>query len=85
MVKIRLALGGSKKRPFYYIVVTDSRNARDSKFIERIGFFNSMKSSSDKKLFINFERIQYWLNNGAQPSDRVCALIKKNNLFKIKK
>lgn len=77
MVRIRLALGGSKKSPFYYIVVTDSRNARDGKFIERIGFFNSIKSNSNYELYMNSDRIQFWLSKGAKPSNRVYSLMKK--------
>jgi len=77
MVSIRLSRGGAKKRPFYTIVVTDSRNRRDGRCIERIGFFNPIASGKDQRLNMNQERLQYWLNNGAQPSDRVVSLIKE--------
>lgn len=76
MVRIRLARGGHKKSPFYYIVVADSRSARDGRFIERIGFFKPITSGNHKKLHVNMERIEYWLHRGASPSDRVLKLIK---------
>lgn len=81
MVKVRLARGGSKKTPFYRIVVADSRNARDSRFIERIGFFNpiALKNNNNKKLYIHLERFKYWLAQGAKPSKRVFSLINKAN------
>lgn len=84
MVRIRLALGGSKKSPFYYVVVTDGRNSRDGNFIERIGFFNPVKFSVNKELYMNFDKVQYWLNKGAKPSGRVVSLMKKLNFFKNK-
>jgi small subunit ribosomal protein S16 len=77
MVTIRLTRGGAKKRPFYTVVVTDSRNRRDGRYIERIGFFNPIASGQDVRLSLNQERIQYWLSNGAQPSERVSSLIKE--------
>jgi len=77
MVVIRLSRGGSKKRPFYSVVVADSRNARDGRFIERIGFFNPIASGGEVPLQMNLERVDYWLGNGAQPSDRVNGLIKE--------
>lgn len=77
MVTIRLARGGAKKRPFYQLVVTDSRNARDGRFIERIGFFNPVAAGKAERLRVDTERLQYWLNNGAQPSERVAALVKE--------
>lgn len=76
MVTIRLARGGAKKRPFYSVVVTDSRNARDGRFIERVGFFNPVAAGKEEKLRINAERFQYWVAQGAQPSERVAALVK---------
>lgn len=76
MVTIRLSRGGSKKRPFYNIVVTDSRSSRDGRFIERVGFYNPVASGSGEGLRIEFDRIDYWTNNGAQISDRVAYLIK---------
>ncbi|KAB2930657.1 MAG: 30S ribosomal protein S16 [Candidatus Contendobacter sp.] len=77
MVTIRLSRGGAKKRPFYTVVVTDSRNRRDGRYIERIGFFNPIASGQDVRLSLNQERIQYWLGTGAQPSERVSSLIKE--------
>lgn len=79
MLKIRLARGGSKKTPFYRIVVTDSRNARDSRFIERIGFFDpiAFKKNNSKTLHMHLERFKYWLARGAKPSNRVFTLFNK--------
>lgn len=76
MVTIRLARGGSKKRPFYHLTVTDSRSARNGRFIERIGFFNPIARGQEVKLRIDSERLGYWLGNGAQVSERVGKLIK---------
>jgi small subunit ribosomal protein S16 len=77
MVVIRLARGGAKKRPFYNIVVTDSRNKRDGRFIERLGFFNPVASGKEEALRIDPQRASYWLAQGAQASDRVAQLIKQ--------
>ncbi len=76
MVTIRLARGGSKNRPFYHVVVTDSRNSRDGRYIERLGFFNPFARGNEETLRLNDERISYWRSVGAQPSDRVAKLIK---------
>ncbi|SEK67215.1 small subunit ribosomal protein S16 [Atopomonas hussainii] len=76
MVTIRLARGGSKKRPFYHLTVTDSRNARDGRFVERVGFFNPVASGAEERLSVNQERVSYWLSQGAQPSERVAQLLK---------
>ncbi len=76
MVSIRLARSGAKKRPFYHIVVTNSRSARDGRFIERVGFFNPVAQGAETKLEVNAERVGYWLSKGAQPSDRVDQLLK---------
>lgn len=76
MVTIRLSRGGAKKRPFYHIVVTDSRSSRDGRHIERLGFFNPIARGNDIKLRFNDERLNYWLSKGAQPSERVAQLIK---------
>jgi small subunit ribosomal protein S16 len=76
MVSIRLSRGGAKKRPFYHIVVTDSRNRRDGRFIERLGFFNPIASGKEEPLRLNLARANYWLSVGAQPSERVSKLIK---------
>ncbi len=76
MVTIRLARGGAKNRPFYHVIVTDSRNSRDGRYIERIGFFNPLARGNEEKLRLDSERVNYWKSNGAQPSDRVAKLIK---------
>ena len=77
MVSIRLSRGGAKKRPFYHIVVTDSRNRRDGRYIERLGFFNPVATGGESKLNIDLERAEYWLGEGARPSDRVVSLMKQ--------
>lgn len=76
MVKIRLSRAGAKKRPFYHIVVTDSRNSRDGRYIERLGFYNPIATGGDERLRVDQERIQHWVSHGAQTSDRVARLIK---------
>ena len=76
MVTIRLSRGGSKNRPFYQVVVTDSRNSRDGRYIERIGFFNPLARGNEERLRLDNERVAYWQSNGAQPCDRVARLIK---------
>ena len=76
MVKIRLSRGGSKKRPFYHIVATDSRNPRDGKYIERLGYFNPRARDNEDDIIIDSERLDYWKSVGAQISDRVLNLIK---------
>ena len=76
MVTIRLARGGAKKRPFYHIVVTDSRSRRDSRYIERLGYFNPMAKGQEVRLNLEDERIAHWLGQGAQPSERVAKLLK---------
>jgi len=76
MVKIRLARGGAKKQPFYHIVATDSRNSRDGRFIERLGFFNPVARGQDEKLRIDFDAVDAWLAKGAQMTDRVRDLLK---------
>ncbi len=76
MVSIRLARGGAKNHPFYHVVVTDSRNSRDGRYIERLGFFNPFATGGEEKLRLDIERIEYWKSNGAQPSERVAKLIK---------
>jgi len=77
MVTIRLARGGAKKRPFYHVVVTDSRNRRDGRYIERIGFFNPMAAGQEEKLRLDVARAEHWIAQGAQPSERVAKLIKQ--------
>lgn len=77
MVIIRLARGGSKKRPFYSINVCDSRCRRDGRFIERLGFYNPMASGQAVRLSINAERLAFWQGNGAQLSETVARLVKE--------
>jgi len=76
MVTIRLSRAGVKKRPFYHIVVTDSRKKRDGRPIERLGFFNPIATANEQRLNIDTARVEYWISNGAQPSDRVAKLLK---------
>jgi small subunit ribosomal protein S16 len=78
MVVIRLARGGSKKRPFYSIVATDKRNRRDSNFIERIGYFNPKAAESEQAMRVAQDRLTYWTGVGAQISPTVARLIKNN-------
>ncbi len=75
MVKIRLSRGGAKKKPFYHIVVADSRNKRDGRRIERIGFYNPMAKGQEEGLRLDLERVDYWTGVGAQISERVQNLI----------
>jgi small subunit ribosomal protein S16 len=77
MVTIRLARGGMKKRPFYHIVVSDSRKPRDGRFIERIGFFNPVARGQDEKLRVDVARADHWISQGAQPSERAAKLIEQ--------
>ena len=77
MVTIRLARGGAKKRPFYHLVVTDSRNARDGRFIERVGFFNPQARGQEERVRLDLARIEHWVGLGAQTSDRVASLVKE--------
>jgi len=76
MVTIRLARGGSKKRPFYHLTVSDSRNARNGRFIERVGFFNPVARGQEERLRVDNDRIEYWQGQGAQLSERVARLVK---------
>ncbi len=78
MVTIRLARGGMKRRPFYHLVVADSRNKRDGRYIERVGYFNPTAKGQEVRLNINLERVEHWVSQGAQASDRVAKLIKDN-------
>ena len=77
MVKIRLSRGGAKKRPFYHIVVADSRNKRDGRRIERIGFFNPLAKGQEERLRLDLERVDYWTGVGAQVSERVQNLVEQ--------
>jgi len=75
-LKIRLARGGSKKRPYYHVVVADVRSPRDGRFIERLGYWNPMLAKDDAtRVNLNQERIQHWLDNGALPTDRVARFM----------
>ncbi len=76
MVTIRLSRGGAKKKPFYHITVADSRRARDSRFIERIGFFNPQAKGQEERLRLDLERMAFWQSQGAQVSPRVSTLAK---------
>ena len=78
MVTIRMARGGSKKRPFYNIVVTDSRKPRDSGYIERLGFFNPRATGQEVRLELKQDRVDHWLKEGAQLSTRVNTLLKES-------
>jgi small subunit ribosomal protein S16 len=75
MVVIRLARGGAKKRPFYNVVVTDSRSRRDGRFIERVGFYNPVAAANEEGLRIAHERVAYWQAHGARMSDTVSMLV----------
>ena len=78
MVIIRLARGGSKKRPFYHLTVTDSRNSRNGRFIERVGFFNPIARGQEERLRVDNERVDHWVAQGAQLSERVASLVKQS-------
>jgi len=77
MVSIRLARTGAKKRPFYHVVVADSRAPRDGRYIERVGFFNPVARGKEERLRLDNERIEYWRGQGAAPTERVSSLIKE--------
>jgi len=77
MVSIRLSRTGAKKRPFYHVVVTDSRNSRDGRYIERVGYFNPIATGGDVALHIDHDRVQHWISQGAQASERVATLLKQ--------
>jgi small subunit ribosomal protein S16 len=76
MVILRLTRGGANKRPFYHVVATDSRNRRDGRFIERVGFYNPVASGADEGLRIQLDRVSYWQGVGAQMSPAVARLVK---------
>ncbi|MDH5256488.1 MAG: 30S ribosomal protein S16 [Gammaproteobacteria bacterium] len=76
MVTIRLARGGMKKRPFYHLVVTDSRNRRDGRYLERVGFFNPSAKGQEVRLNVDLDRVAHWVSKGAQATDRVAKLVK---------
>lgn len=80
-LKIRLARGGAKKRPFYRMVVSDSRNPRDGAFLEKVGSYNPfLPSENQQRIVANAERVKYWISVGAKPSDRVAVLLYKIGL-----
>lgn len=80
-MKIRLARGGTKKRPFYAIVAADSRMARDGRFIEKLGTYNPLVAKdSEERVKMNVERVQYWLSQGAQPTDRISRFLEAAGL-----
>ena len=76
MVTIRLARAGAKKRPFYHVVATDKRKARDGRFIERLGFYNPKATDATQKLVLDMSRVEHWKSHGAQVSERVAFLLK---------
>ena len=77
MVVIRLSRGGSKHRPFYNVVVADSRNRRDGRFIERVGFYNPVANEKQERVRLNNDRLNHWRSQGAQLSDAVAKLVKE--------
>ena len=84
-MKIRLSRGGSKKRPFYRIVAADSRMPRDGRYIERLGTYNPLlPKDSDERVKMNLERIQYWLGEGAQPTDRISRMLEASGVMEKK-
>ncbi len=86
MLKIRMSRGGAKKRPFYKIVVADSRRPRDGKFIEKVGFFNPLLPKDKKeRLSLDLERIKFWLSQGAQPSERIARFLGEANIIPMPK
>jgi small subunit ribosomal protein S16 len=86
MLRLRLSMGGTKKRPVYKIVVADSRFPRDGRFIEKLGFFNPLMPKEKKeRVGLQSERIKYWLSQGAKPTTRVARLLGENNLMEMPK
>jgi len=84
-MKIRLARGGSKKRPHYSIVAADSRNPRDGRFLEKLGTYNPLlPKGSEDRVKMNLERIQYWLGHGAQPTDRIARMLEAAGVLSAK-
>jgi small subunit ribosomal protein S16 len=75
MVTIRLARHGSKKNPFYYVTVAERSSGRDGRFVERLGFYNPVAKGNEEKLRVDIARVEHWISEGAQPSDRVKALL----------
>ena len=86
MLKLRLSMGGTKKRPVYKIVVADSRFARDGRFIEKLGFFNPLLPKEKKeRVGLEADRIKYWLGQGAKPTTRVARILGENELMSMPK
>lgn len=83
MVRIRLARGGAKGRPFYHVVVTDQRSKRDGRNIERLGYYNPVCSGAEKRLELNVDKLNVWVGKGAQMSDKVRALVKEAGKLKV--
>lgn len=82
-LKIRLARGGSKKRPYYHVVLADARSPRDGRFLESLGSWNPMLAKDDeKRVQLNAERIKHWIENGAQPTDRVLRFLDEAGVAK---
>jgi small subunit ribosomal protein S16 len=82
-LKIRLARGGSKKRPYYHVVVADARSPRDGRFLEKLGSWNPMLAKGDaKRVELDADRIKHWLDNGAQPTDRVLRFLDEAGVAK---
>ena len=77
-VKIRLSRGGTKNRPYYYIVEADSASPRDGRYIERIGFFNPIATGGEERFRVDTSRVEYWMGQGAKQSERVADLLKQN-------
>jgi small subunit ribosomal protein S16 len=77
MVSIRLSRTGAKKRPFYHIVIADSRKRRDGRFLERVGFFNPIAVGGEEKLRVDRDRVDHWVSKGARPTERVAHLLKQ--------
>jgi small subunit ribosomal protein S16 len=80
MVVIRLSRGGSKHRPFYNVVIQDSRMARDGRFIERIGFYNPVANEKQERVRLDADRLNHWISKGAQMSDTVAKLVKNQKV-----
>ena len=77
MVKIRLTRGGAKKRPFYHVIVTDQRSARDGRNIERVGYYNPVAAGNEKRVELDVARVDHWVGNGAQLTEKVRNLYKE--------
>jgi small subunit ribosomal protein S16 len=84
-MKIRLARGGSKKRPHYSIVATDSRNPRDGRFLEKLGVYDPMLAKdNEKRVVMDLERVKHWLSKGAQPTDRLARMLESAGVLEKK-